>query len=209
MTKNGKNKTMEKVIGWLEEENGGKRLVNQKWEISPIEDSDIIMASTEDLPFSIGIEVTDRFVNLVIYTGIETAVIPNQERLKLYRDILLLNNENQMMKFLLAGREETIGIRVDLDIMSLGKTEFDDALSSLIIGAEALRTALSSDSNDTDKDKENDIVNIISSELESGRSADSIINDLVSAGMQKEDAVAIVKEIAKKLNLEARDRYIS
>ncbi len=209
MTQNGIKKTMEKVVSWLQEENGGKRLVNQKWEVTPIEGTDIIMATTEGLPFSIGIEVTEKFVNLVIYTGIETAVLPNQERLKLYRDILLLNNENQMMKFLLAGREETIGIRVDLDVMTLGKMEFNDALSSLIIGAETLRTVLSSDLTGNSEEEENTIEEIIASELESGRSKESIIKDLVSAGMSKEEATAIVKEISRKLNIEARDRYIS
>ncbi len=209
MSQNGIGKTMEKVVSWLEEENGGKRLVNQKWEVTPLEGTDVIMATTEGLPFSIGIEVTEKFVNLVIYTGIETAVLPNQERLKLYRDLLLLNNENQMMKFLIAGREETIGIRVDLDVMTLGKLEFNDALSSLIIGAETLRAVLSTDQNQSQEEGADKIEEIIAAELESGRSADSVINDLVSAGMSKEDATAIVKEISRKLNIEGRDRYIS
>ncbi len=210
MTQNGKKKTMERVVEWLEEEGSGKSLVNQKWDITPIEGTDIIMASTEGLPFSIGIDVTEKFVNLVIYTGIETAVLPNQDRLKLYRDLLLLNNDNEMMKLLLAGREETIGIRVDLDILTLGKMEFNDALSSLIIGAEALRTTLSSGvPGQTDENEQKAIEDIIASELESGKSKESIVKDLVSAGMPKEDATAIVKEIADKLNIEARDRYIS
>lgn len=210
MTQNGKEKTLEKVVEWLGEVGNGKSLVNQKWDMTPIEDTDIIMASTEGLPFSIGIEITEKFVNLVIYTGIETAVLPNQDRLKLYRDLLLLNNENQMMKLLLAGREETIGIRVDLDILTLGKMEFNDALSSLIIGAEALKTILSSNiTGQTDEKEQNSIEDIIASELESGKSKKSIIKDLVSAGMSKEDATAIVKEIAEKLNMDARDRYIS
>lgn len=211
MTQNNRQKTLKKIIGWLQEEKEGNSLLNQKWEITPIEDTDIVMASTEGLPLSIGIEVTDNFVNLVIYTGIETAVLPNQERLKIYRDLLLLNNENEMMKFLLAGREETIGIRVDLDTLTLGKMEFNDALVSLVIGAEALRATLSSDtSEESGENPEMDkVMDIISNELESGRSKESIINDLISAGMSEEDARAIVNEIAKKLNIEARDRYIS
>jgi len=211
MTQNNRQKTLEKIIGWLEEEKEGKSLLNQKWEITPIEDTDVVMASTEGLPLSIGIEATDKFINLVIYTGIETAVLPNQERLKIYRDLLLLNNENEMMKFLLAGREETIGIRVDLDTMTLGKMEFNDALVSLIIGAETLRATLYSDTTkETGENPEKEtVMEIISNELESGRSKESIIKDLVSAGMSEEDARAIVNEIAKKLNIEARDRYIS
>ena len=195
MAQNDTKKTLEKVIGWLEEENGGKRLVNQKWEVTPLEGTDVIMATTDGLPFSIGIEVTDRFVNLVIYTGIETAVLPNQERLKLYRDILLLNNENQMMKFLLAGREETIGIRVDLDIMTLGKMEFNDALSSLVVGVLVGVFALGLEDEFVQKVMER-IVLMLVERIQEGQSEEDLMRFLTEkVGMDVRDARNLLDEV--------------
>ncbi len=205
-----REKTMEKIIGWMKEDRGDERYVDLAWEVTRIEDTDQFVAGTEGLPFKIVLDFEKYFLKIVLYTEIETATMPNDERLKLFRDLLLINQEHSLMKFFIDndeyGREENIGIRVDLDLATLGKEEFDDALGSLMIGAQVLDNLVGKDDDDDGMEK---IIDSIADELLMGKTKKELIDELMSYGATKDQAVDIVEKAAEKVNLSAQNRYVA
>ena len=207
-----REKTMEKIIEWMKEDKGDERYVDLAWEVTRIEDTDQFVAGTEGLPFKIVLDFGEYFLSIVLYTEIETATMPNDERLKLFRDLLLINQEHSLMKFFIDndeyGREENIGLRVDLDLATLGKEEFDDALGSLMIGAHVLDNLVGDDESDDDDGLEK-IINSIADELLMGKNKKQLIDELMSYGATKDQAVDIVEKAAERVNLSAQERYVA
>ena len=105
------------------------------------------------------------------------------------------------------GREENIGIRVDLDLATLGKEEFDDALGSLMIGAQVLDKLVGEDESDDDGLEK--IINSIADKLLMGKTKKELIDELMSYGATKDQAVDIVEKAAERINLSAQNRYVA
>ncbi len=123
--------TKEDVLGWLggKDESSGN-LVDIPWQIRKFENN--LVLENEKVPFSIFLVFEQGFVRIFLKTGIETAVLENQERLGVYRVLLLLNRQLDLVKFMLDGMQEEVITRVDLELESLSKAELNDGMSMLL-----------------------------------------------------------------------------
>ena len=125
----------DKFVKWFEEEiaNSDKPL-DEHWdvEVEEIEDEILIKATSPKTPYSVYVHISKGFASLQIYTGIETAVMEIKERLKIYRTLLLLNGRWRMAKYIIGGDNDEIIIHTDLDLVSLSREEFSDALTATL-----------------------------------------------------------------------------
>lgn len=192
-----------KIKGWLiRKESGSDLLVDREWSIEETEDT--LIASSEHSPYTIHIEFGEAFMSILVHTGIETATMPVNERLDLYRKILILNDEIMMMKVVLSGRNDEIVIRTDLDLASLGKEEFNDAIISVLVGAHGLRRIVS-EFFDEGEDDADETINAIASALKV-RSRAQVINMLVTqAGMDRDEAIQLVDQIIEAYSIHPPD----
>ena len=127
-----------KVRKWLEEgKDDAEEIVDIPWDIAleEREKYDYIRASLPSIPFSIDIHVGEEFIALYLDMKYSTDVMDVKEKMRLYKKLLLMNRDFNTMKTTLSGDEDSIVICVDLDLASLNKTEFSNALSSLVLGS--------------------------------------------------------------------------
>ncbi len=122
------------VLQWLTAGNDdAKDIVDLPWRVEEI-DIGLYYAEHPSVPMRLLVMFSDNFVHLVVPTTIETAGMSDEERLRIYETLLWLNDKVHMMKYSIGGDEETIRLRVDLDKKTLGKEEFNDALTALLLG---------------------------------------------------------------------------
>ncbi len=123
--------TQEEVLGWLSDgdEKSGN-LVDVPWKIQQFQKYAIL--ENEKIPFSVYLLFEDKIMRIFLKTGIETAVLENQERLSIYRTLLLLNRQLDLVKFMLDGMNEEVVSRVDLELDELSKNELNDGLNTLL-----------------------------------------------------------------------------
>ncbi len=189
--------TKKDIIKWLTESKDTDLLVDKKWVIEESEDGNTIFAKLDELPFGIGIEFIDSFAELILFTGMETATMSKDERLEIYRKLLILNDENHLVKATLAGRNDEIAIRTDLDLKSLGREEFNDAIVSIVVGAVALQDILGLKGEDEEEEADR-IIEFVLDALQT-KTKDEVIDMLVEkTGMKKEDAKEIVEKVQKE-----------
>lgn len=121
----------EEVLGWL----GGKdetsgNLVDIPWEIKKYNSH--LVLENEKIPFSIFLKFDEGVVRVFLKTGVETAVMENTDRLAMYRVLLILNRQIDLVKFMLDGIHEEVIIRVDLELDSLSKNELNEGMNLLL-----------------------------------------------------------------------------
>lgn len=189
--------TKELILKWFREEKKTDMLIDKKWTVQEAEDGKAIFATMDELPFGIGVVFIDSFAELVLYTNVETATMSKDERLDIYRKLLILNDENHMVKATLTGRNDEIALRTDLDLKSLSRSEFNDALVSIVVGAVALQDVLGIKGEDEEEEAER-IMEFVLNALQT-KSRDEVVEMLVDkTGMKKEDAEKIVEKIQKE-----------
>lgn len=121
----------DEILSWLENgDDNASRLIDLPWEITE-EDSHIILYN-EHVPFQIYLVFKKGTIQIYMKTGIETAVLENRVRLSTYRTLLLLNNQIDLVKFMLTGMNEEVTARADLQTESLTKNEMNDGLNTLL-----------------------------------------------------------------------------
>ena len=123
--------TKEEVLSWL----GGKdettgNLVDIPWEIKKFEN--YLVLENEKIPFSIYLVFDGAVMRIFLRTGVETAVTENEERLGIYRVLLILNRQLDLVKFMLDGIHEEVISRVDLELDALSKNELNEGLNMLL-----------------------------------------------------------------------------
>lgn len=90
-------------------------------------------SSNDKIPFTMFLTFNDdNTLNLLIRTGIETATIDNQERLTVYRVLLILNKRVEMVKFMLDGINEEVVAREDMVTDTLTKDEINAGLNAIL-----------------------------------------------------------------------------
>ncbi len=189
--------TKKDIVKWLTESKDTDLLVDKKWIVEESEEGGTVFAKLDELPFGIGIEFIDDFAQLILYTGIETATMSKDERLDIYRKLLIMNDENHLVKATLAGRNDEIAIRTDLDLKSLSREEFNDAIVSIIVGAVALQDILGIKGEDEEEESER-IIEFVLNALQT-KSKEEVVDMLVEkTGMKKEDAQEIVEKVQKE-----------
>ncbi len=194
------NEWTEMFSNWLKEgKEDSESLLDIPWdlEIRKVEgtDNDLILATHPKIPFNIEVVVTKHYANLVINPIIPTDALDVPERMRLYKKLLHLNTDLNLMKAGLVGCDDNPVIQVDLDLHSLSKLEFNDALTLLVVGAHNLIKIL-----DLTKEMEEFMVNkyktIVSEKLASGESKEQILEFLTErAGLQPNDAKSFLDQM--------------
>ena len=131
-----KNGIKMKIANWLMKKEAGEGILAREWEVE--DDGDYIIAHLPDYNFTIAIKVDSRFVNFFLFTGIVSSKLSPHAKLKLYEELLRLNERIQMIKFSLVGEEGLVVGEIDLEATSVDYASVDDALTSLLIGMEHL-----------------------------------------------------------------------
>ena len=123
--------TQQEVLGWLSggDEKAGN-LVDVPWKIQQFQKYAIL--ENDKVPFSVYLIFENDIMRIFLKTGIETAVLESQERLSIYRTLLLLNRQLDLVKFMLDGMNEEVVSRVDLELDALSKNELNVGLSTLL-----------------------------------------------------------------------------
>ena len=192
--------TKEEILKWFrEEKKDSDLLIDKKWIVQEEEGGNAVFAQMDELPFGIGVEFIGDFADLILYSGIETATVSKDERLDLYRKLLILNDENHMVKATLAGRNDEIALRTDLDLKSLGKEEFNDAIVSIIVGAVEIQKILGIQGEDEEEETQR-IIEFVLNALQT-KSKEEVVQMLIDkTGMEEKDAKEIVDRIQKEWN---------
>ena len=123
--------TQQEVLSWLSggDEKAGN-LVDVPWKIQQFQKYAIL--ENDKVPFSVYLIFENDIMRIFLKTGIETAVLENQDRLSIYRTLLLLNRQLDLVKFMLDGMNEEVVSRVDLELDVLSKNELNVGLSTLL-----------------------------------------------------------------------------
>ncbi len=191
----------DKFVKWFEEEIADSdKPLDEHWEVEIGEENGrkLIRASSPYRPYSVLVEVGKRFATLKIKTGVETAILDSHERLKIYRSLLLLNNKWRMVKYALVGEDEEIVIITDLDLVSLSRDEFSDALTVTLFAMNDLVKKL----NLEDIYEEAQLIHVadlILQKAKSGKSKEEIVSFIAKTyKLSKDIAEEIVSEILKE-----------
>ena len=191
--------TKEDILKWFREEHDSDLLIDKKWLVQESQDGKSIFAQMDELPFGIGVEFIGDFADLILYSNVETATMSKDERLEIYRKLLIMNDENHMVKATLAGRNDEIALRTDLDLKSLGKEEFNDAIVSIIVGAVEIQKILGIKGEDEEEETER-IIEFVLNALQT-KSKEEVVKMLIErTGMEEKDAKEIVDKIQKEWN---------
>lgn len=186
--------TKEEVLGWL----GGKdkssgNLVDIPWQIKKYEN--YLVLESENVPFSIFLLFEQGFVKILLKTGIETAVLENQERLGVYRVLLLLNRQLELVKFMLDGMQEEVISRVDLVLDSLTKSELNDGMSLLLSSLYIMVKSLKLEEQFQERITERMLM-MVQDMINTGKSRDDIMKYLVEKiGLSKTESENIIAQL--------------
>jgi hypothetical protein len=195
----------EKFKQWLEQgEEGAEKLLEYPWdvEVKQIEGDtpkDLIIASHPKIPFNIEVVVGTHFANLVINPVIPTDAMDSTERMRIYKKLLHLNTDLNLMKAGLIGYDDNPVIQVDLDLESLNEDEFNDALTLVIVGAHNMIKILGL----ADEMQEFMLQRykaLVAQKVQDGETKDKIMDFLVNrGGLDKGSAQTIVDLTMKEM----------
>jgi len=101
-------------------------------------DRDIIVVSHPRIPFEIVVHVDKYFASLYMDMNVPTDAMSLEDRMRIYKKLLILNMRFKMMKTGLAEEVHKITLSADLDLGCLNRTEFSNALENLILASQHL-----------------------------------------------------------------------
>ncbi len=123
-----------KVLSWLTEgKDDSPDIVDLPWKVDEIE-MGVYYAEHPSVPMRLLVMFSKGFVHLIVPTTIEMKGMSDEEKLQIYETLMWLNDKVHMMKYSIGGENKQIRLRVDLDKSTLGKEEFNNALTALVIG---------------------------------------------------------------------------
>ena len=185
------------VINWLRSgRDDAKDIVDLPWNVREI-GPHRYLAEHPKMPFQLLLIFTEDFIRLVVPFGIETISLETADRMKVYRILLKLNDQINLMKFVLSDVNDNVYLRVDLDRKTLGKEEFNDALTALLVGMLTGVSALGLEE-EFQQELLDRIIGMILERLEKGASRDELMKFLtLKVGMTAEDAKSLLDEVFK------------
>lgn len=186
---------LEKVLEWLRSGNDDANdIVDLPWTVKQLEPN-LYMAEHPRMPFTLLVSFGDGFIRLLAPMGLETFSMTKDEKLKVYHALLKLNAEINLMKFILMGMNDDVYLAVDLDSSTLGKKEFNDALSALLFGLLSAVSALGLESEFESLLRER-VLAMVYERLRKGASREELLEFLVSkVGMPRKEALALLSEV--------------
>ncbi|MDV3104071.1 DNA-binding protein [Thermococcus waiotapuensis] len=195
------------VLEWLQTgRDDAEDIVDLPWSVKQVGENHYV-AEHPKIPFMLNVLFMDGFVRLVVPSGIETIAMELGDRVKTYHTLLVLNERMNMLKFTLSGMNDEITLRVDLDEKSLGKEEFNDALTALLVGMNVLMDALGLTEEFQEAIFERLSMMIIE-RIQKGASEREIIDFLTrKVGMPESEARTLLSEIKKAMKGDDRGYF--
>ena len=196
---------LENIENWLKiGKDEAEDLIDLPWKVTLQEDGWLI-AEHPKVPFTLFIGMDEQFIHFFVFSGIETALLEPTDRLSIYRELLLLNNEVNLMKFVIEGTDEEIALKLDLDIANITKEEVDDALMALLTGLYIMVKALEIEE-DFNEEIKNRTYLVLKEKIDKGAKEEDLIEFLnKKMGISKKEAKRIIDEILKTMK---KTRYI-
>jgi hypothetical protein len=194
------------ILEWLKAgRDDAQDIVDLPWSIQQVEQNSYV-AEHPRMPFSLLLMFSEDFVHLIVPLGLETFSMSKDDKLKVYHTLLMLNDQIHMMKFALSGMNDEVYLRVDLDTKTLGKEEFNDALSALLIGLLSAVSALGLQEA-FEQEVFDRIVGMVLERMEKGASREDLMRFLtVKVGMTPDEAKALLDQVFEaKRSLEGGD----
>ena len=184
-----------KVVEWLKSgTDSAKDIVDLPWTLRELQPG-TYLAEHPRMPFSLMVVFSEEFVHLIVPLGLETLSMSIEDRLKVYHTLLRLNDGVNMMKFTLSGMNDEVYLRVDLDKKTLGKGEFNDALTALMVGLMSAVSELGLEESFA-REVFNRIVEMIVERMQRGASREDLMKFLtVKVGMSPEDAESLLDQV--------------
>ena len=186
--------TQQEVLGWLSggDEKAGN-LVDVPWKIQQFQKYAIL--ENDKVPFSVYLIFETGIMRIFLKTGIETAVLESQERLSIYRTLLLLNRQLDLVKFMLDGMNEEVVSRVDLELDALSKNELNVGLSTLLSSLYLMVKALKLE-DEFQAGVVDRMVLMVKDMLKQGKSTDEIKEYLTEKmGLTADQAQSVIDQI--------------
>lgn len=195
---------MEQVLEWLRTGNDdAEDIVDLPWNVKKVGENHYV-AEHPKIPFLLNVLFMDGFVRLAVPSGVETIAMRLEDKVKVYHTLLVLNERMNLLKFTLSGMNDEITLRVDLDNKSLGKEEFNDALTALLVGMNVLMDSLGLTQEFQEMIFER-LALMIMERMQNGASEREIIEFLTKkVGMKKDEAKALLSELKKAVKEDER-----
>ncbi|MCL4327145.1 MAG: hypothetical protein M1149_02415 [Candidatus Thermoplasmatota archaeon] len=174
------------VLKWLSNgKEDAKTLVDLQWKLKW--DRWHLILENEKIPFSFLIGFHEEALHVTLETDVETAVMDTQQRLAIYRVLLILNQRIDLAKFMLFGINEEVIVRVDLATDSLSREELNLSLNILLSSLYLMVNTLH---------LEEEMQNLVRERML------MMIQDLISQGKSRDD---ILQFMTKNLGINAQD----
>ncbi|WP_297480729.1 DNA-binding protein [Thermococcus sp.] len=169
-------------------------IIDLPWAVKQLEPN-LYAAEHQRMPFTLLVSFGDGFIRLLVPMGLETFSMTKDEKLKVYHALLKLNAEINLMKFILMGMNDDVYLAVDLDSSTLGKKEFNDALSALLFGLLSAVSSLGLE-NEFENLLRECVLAMVYERLRKGASREELLEFLISkVGMPREEARALLSEV--------------
>ena len=192
----------ERFSKWLKKgKEEADKVLDMPWdiEVEEAEEENIITATHPKIPFPIMIHVSKLFANLYMDTGLPTDTIEVEKRMRLYKKLLYMNTNLNLMKTSLVGEEQRVVLVVDLDLACLNKSEFNNAVTAITFGSQHVIDALGL-TGDLSKHMLERTAKMVSEKIMEGESKDDIMEFLIHrVGMEKEYADEFMKKILETI----------
>lgn len=191
---------VKKIENWLREgKDDAPTILGVPWDTEVLKGEDplTINAAHPKYFFNIKVFITKHFARVQIDPGIHTDALDVAERMKIYKALLYINDELNEMKASLQGKENKILISADLNLASLSKTEFEDALTALFMGSGRVIEELGLEDQITNAFLQRNAVLIIE-KLQEGWTSEAVLDFLTSrVGMDPTIAEKLLENVMK------------
>ena len=182
------------ILSWVAKGNeDASNLVDLPWKIT--ETDNVVILQNDQVPFSIFLTFGEAIMRMHLRSGIETAVLENQPRLSIYRTLLLLNRQLDLVKFMLEGMNEEVVARVDLELVNLSKEEFNDGMNTLLSSIYLMVRALKLEDQFREGITQRMIM-MVQDMIRQGKAREDILAFLTDRiGLPKDQAEQVLKEM--------------
>jgi len=171
-------------------------IMDMVWNVK--DEKTYLIAENPKIPFTLYIYNSEKFIRIIASTGLNTALLEPLQRLDIYRKLLLLNDKIDMTKFVISGTNEEIILKVDLDVASLDKKEFGDALMGVLTSLYMMIREFQLE-DEFNKRLTDRIVNMIQEKIAEGATREELLEFLVKKiGLDQKTAENILNEITNK-----------
>ena len=206
------NDWMDKIAKWFRDgSENSKTLLGIPWDVEIVQDGehDVIVATHPKIPYKIGVLINPQFASLHIDPGIYTDAMDVAERMKTYKRLLHINTDLNQMKAGLLGNEDQVILTVDLNLVSLSKGEFNDALTLLVMGGARVIEAMELTDDLANSRMERNAAMIIE-KMEKGETEKQILEFLIHrVGLEKAYAEEFMKNVTKMVEIDQEKNGVS